>query len=82
MASDPWTLDGIPFCAVGNFVRVKVQGKWCDAVVADLAARGHRITRGANTGGYQAIKRARDAEGNVYYAGATEFRKDGLVAAY
>ena len=54
----------------------------CDAVVADLAARGHRITRGANTGGYQAIKRARDAEGNVYYAGATEFRKDGLVAAY
>ena len=55
----------------------------CDAVVADLAHRGHNITRGANTGGYQAIERvSRLASGGFVFAGASELRKDGGVVAY
>lgn len=54
----------------------------CDATVAELQTRGHVITRGANTGGYQAIElRGKLAGGEFLYAGASEFRKDGAVAA-
>jgi gamma-glutamyltranspeptidase/glutathione hydrolase len=54
----------------------------CDAVVANLTARGHTVVRGSNTGGYQAILRARSPTGDLVFSGATEMRKDGLVAAW
>ena len=55
----------------------------CDATVSELEARGHVITRGPNLGGYQAIERTPLAGGNGFvYRGATEFRKDGLVASW
>lgn len=54
----------------------------CDAVVANLTARGHNVVRGSNSGGYQAILRSRGPTGDFFYAGATEMRKDGLVAAW
>ena len=54
----------------------------CDDVVANLTARGHTIVRGSNAGGYQAILRSRGPTGDFVYSGATEMRKDGLVAAW
>jgi gamma-glutamyltranspeptidase/glutathione hydrolase len=61
---------------------VQLEAGVCDAVVADLVARGHVVTRGANTGGYQAILRTVSPAGDAVYAGASEMRKDGQVAAY
>lgn len=63
---------------------VQLEGGVCDAIIADLQSRGHNIVRGSNSGGYQAIQRTpiADAGGGWVYAGATEMRKDGLVAAY
>jgi gamma-glutamyltranspeptidase/glutathione hydrolase len=61
---------------------VTLEAGVCDAVVADLQARGHEVVRGANGGGYQAIMRTPLAGGGFVYAGASEMRKDGLVAAY
>jgi len=61
---------------------VQLEAGVCDAVVAELEARGHTITRGSNGGGDQAIERRRAADGGFVYAGATEMRKDGAVAAY
>jgi gamma-glutamyltranspeptidase/glutathione hydrolase len=53
----------------------------CAATVAELQARGHTITRGSNGGGYQGILR-RVVNGTAFYAGASEMRKDGQVAAW
>jgi gamma-glutamyltranspeptidase/glutathione hydrolase len=61
---------------------VQLEAGICDAVVQELAARGHTIVRGANTGGYQAILATRGEDGSLLYAGGTEMRKDGAVAAY
>ncbi len=55
----------------------------CNGTVAGLAARGHTIVRGANTGGYQSILRMPAVGGGGFiYAGASEMRKDGPVAAW
>ena len=61
---------------------VQVEAGVCDAVVDGLRARGHTVTRGANTGGYQAILQSTSADGRRTYHGATEMRKDGAVAAF
>ena len=61
---------------------VQVEAGVCDAVVAELRARGHTVVRGANTGGYQAVLQTTGADGRRAYAGASEMRKDGQVAAY
>ena len=64
---------------------ITVEAGVCDATVAALAARGHNVTYGANQGGYQAIERIpvpAASGGGWYYAGASEFRKDGVVMAY
>lgn len=61
---------------------ITVEAGVCGAAVADLAARGHNVTYGANQGGYQAIERVPVPGGGFYYAGASEFRKDGVVMSY
>ena len=61
---------------------VQLEAGVCDAVVQELEARGHTVTRGSNAGGYQAIERRAAPGGGFVYAGATEMRKDGAVAAY
>ena len=61
---------------------VQVEAGVCDAVVAELQARGHTVVRGANRGGYQAVLATTGADGRRTYAGASEMRKDGLVAAW
>ena len=61
---------------------VQVEAGVCDAVVDALRARGHTVTRGPNTGGYQAVLQTVDVSGKRTYHGATEMRKDGAVAAY
>ena len=63
---------------------VTLEAGVCDAVVDELARRGHTIQRGANGGGYQAIMRTPvPGDGGAFvYHGATEMRKDGSVAAY
>ena len=59
---------------------VQLEAGVCDGVVAELQARGHNITRGANLGGYQAVLRTRSAA-HFVFEGGTEMRKDGAVAA-
>ena len=56
---------------------VQLEGGICAGVRADLKARGHRLTAGANGGGYQSIT----LEHGVY-VGASEMRKDGMAAGY
>ena len=50
----------------------------CEAAVAELRRRGHRVERGANTGGYQGI--LVDTDSGAYLA-ASEVRKDGQAGA-
>jgi len=71
---------------------VTVEAGVCEDVVSDLKARGHVVGRGANGGGYQAIMRtdahfldnatAAKGGGAFVFTGATEKRKDGVVAVY
>ena len=61
---------------------LELEGGVCSAVVAELAGRGHNITRHANSGGYQAIVRRRAEGGGFVYAGGTEMRKDGVAMGY
>lgn len=61
---------------------VTLEAGVCDDAVTSLQARGHTVVRGANGGGYQAIERVSVPGGGFYYAGASEMRKDGHVAAY
>ena len=56
---------------------VQLEGGVCAGVRAELKARGHRLTAGANGGGYQSIT----LEHRVY-VGASEMRKDGMAAGY
>ena len=56
---------------------VQLEGGICAGVRAELKARGHRLTAGANGGGYQSIT----LEHGVY-VGASEMRKDGMAAGY
>ena len=56
---------------------VQLEGGVCAGVRAELKARGHRLTAGANGGGYQSIT----LEHGVY-VGASEMRKDGMAAGY
>eukprot|EP00966_Prymnesium_polylepis_P003442 79219-Prymnesium_polylepis.1 len=58
---------------------VQLEGGVCSAVRTELRARGHRLVRGPNSGGYQSI--TFDHEANSYI-GATEMRKDGIAAGY
>ena len=51
-------------------------------VVRDLRARGHRVVRGRNGGGYQAILIDWSAGENGVLHGATEPRKDGVALGY
>ena len=58
---------------------VQIEGGVCATVADNLRARGHKIYRGPNGGGYQAIMfdhRTRS------YIGATEMRKDGIAAGF
>lgn len=50
-----------------------------EAVAAGLVAKGHRVTRDANGGGYQAV--LVDHENGTLH-GASEARKDGAAAGY
>jgi len=61
---------------------VQLEAGVCDGVVDDLKNRGHTITRGGNTGGYQAILRQVGSDGAYFYSGGTEMRKDGAVSGY
>ena len=58
---------------------VQLEGGICAAVGVELQARGHRINRGPNGGGYQAIMYDHEQDS---YIGATEMRKDGVAAGY
>ena len=58
---------------------VQLEGGVCPSVERELAWRGHRVSRGPNHGGYQAIM-LDDEQG--CYVGATEMRKDGVAAGY
>jgi len=58
---------------------VQLEGGVCAAVADELRQRGHRVYRGANGGGYQAIMFDHEAKS---YVGATEMRKDGVAAGY
>lgn len=64
---------------------VQLEAGVCDGVITDLKQRGHNISRGPNSGGYQAVMREAasypDGPGFVL-TGATEMRKDGHVAVY
>ena len=51
-------------------------------VVRDLQSRGHRVTRGRNGGGYQAVLVDWSEGENGVLKGATEPRKDGLALGY
>ena len=51
-------------------------------VVRDLRRRGHRVVRGRNGGGYQAILIDWSDGGNGVLRGATEPRKDGAALGY
>lgn len=51
----------------------------CPAVREELTQRGHKLTSGANGGGYQSI--TYDSIANSYI-GATEMRKDGIAAGW
>jgi gamma-glutamyltranspeptidase/glutathione hydrolase len=61
---------------------VQLEAGVCNATIAGLLARGHTIERGANAGGYQSILRSTASDGGFVYAGASEMRKDGQVAAW
>jgi gamma-glutamyltranspeptidase/glutathione hydrolase len=55
----------------------------CNATMEDLRAKGHAVVVGANTGGYQSILKMPAPGGlGFVYAGASEMRKDGQVAAW
>ena len=56
---------------------VQLEGGVCAGVRAERKARGHRLTAGANGGGYQSITLE-----NGVYVGASEMRKDGMAAGY
>ena len=58
---------------------VQLEGGVCAGVADELRRRGHRIYRGANGGGYQAIMFDHEQKS---YIGATEMRKDGIAAGY
>ena len=58
---------------------VQIEGGVCPSVADDLSRRGHKVYRGANGGGYQAIMF--DHRTNSFI-GATEMRKDGIAAGY
>ena len=58
---------------------VQIEGGVCAAVADDLRGRGHKVYRGANGGGYQAIMFNHLTKS---YIGATEMRKDGIAAGY
>ncbi|MEM9701932.1 MAG: gamma-glutamyltransferase [Planctomycetota bacterium] len=53
-----------------------------DEIVRDLRRRGHRIARGRNGGGYQAILIDWGEGENGVLHGATEPRKDGIALGY
>ena len=53
-----------------------------EEVVRDLRSRGHRVVRGRNGGGYQAILIDWAAGENGVLHGATEPRKDGVALGY
>ena len=58
---------------------VQLEGGVCAAVAEELRARGHKVYRGANGGGYQAIMYDHEQKS---YIGATEMRKDGVAAGF
>lgn len=60
---------------------VELEAGVCEAVRADLRARGHTLYAGPNGGGYQAIMLEHDGDAPVYH-GASEMRKDGQCAGY
>ena len=60
---------------------VELEAGVCEAVRADLKARGHKLYAGPNGGGYQAIMLEHDGDAPVYH-GASEMRKDGMAAGY
>jgi gamma-glutamyltranspeptidase/glutathione hydrolase len=70
------TPTGLPAEGVGE---VTVEAGVSDAVIADLAARGHKVKRARGYGGYQGI--LIDWEYGVLH-GATETRKDGAAVGY
>ena len=70
------TPTGLPAEGVGT---VTVEAGVSDAVIGQLAARGHKVTRACGYGGYQGI--LIDWAGGVLH-GATESRKDGVAAGY
>jgi gamma-glutamyltranspeptidase/glutathione hydrolase len=70
------TPTGLPAEGVGE---VTVEAGVSDAVIADLAARGHKVKRARGYGGYQGI--LIDWEHGVLH-GATESRKDGAAVGY
>ena len=62
---------------------VQLEAGVCSEVIAALEEKGHTIELAPNTGGYQGIMRLPfPAGGGFYYAGASEMRKDGQVAAW
>lgn len=61
---------------------VRLEAGVCEDVREELAKRGHSLTKGSNSGGYQAIMRDVDKEEVIIYHGATEMRKDGQAAGY
>jgi gamma-glutamyltranspeptidase/glutathione hydrolase len=68
--------------AIAGGGTVHLEPGFDEAVIAELAARGHRLEpmgSGAAFGGYQAVYR--DMRNDVYL-GASESRKDGYAAGY
>ena len=77
------TAPNSPNNRMNNGGTVELEAGICDSTIDELVARGHTIIRGANSGGYQAILKTRDLLDNgIVYTGASEMRKDGLVAAW
>jgi gamma-glutamyltranspeptidase/glutathione hydrolase len=70
------TPTGLPAEGVGA---VTVEAGVSDAVIAELKARGHKVSRARGYGGYQGI--LIDWENGVLH-GATETRKDGAAVGY
>jgi gamma-glutamyltranspeptidase/glutathione hydrolase len=70
------TPTGLPAEGVGT---VTVEAGVLDGVIAQLVARGHKVTRARGYGGYQGI--LIDWENGVLH-GATETRKDGAAVGY